>query len=163
MSVKITRGGSWDLVCVNYDGWPNGLKFHKDGRAFIACYKQSLMVLDVASAEIETVLETMYSEGFKGLNDLHFTQSGDLYFTDQGQTGILDWPGRVFRYTADGHLHRVATNVPSPNGIHPQQYRKEGLCGGHPHPADLAPAADGRRQPDHDRRCHPAFRWTCRA
>ncbi len=113
---KITPDGSWDLVC-EYDGWPNGLKFHKDGRAFIACYKQGLMVLDVASGKIEPILGTMYSEGFKGLNDLHFTSAGDLYFTDQGQTGILDWSGRVFRYTADGHLHRVATNVPSPNGI----------------------------------------------
>ncbi len=113
---RITPDGSWDLVC-EYDGWPNGLKFHKDGRAFIACYKQGLMVLDVDTGKIEPILATMYSEGFKGLNDLHFTNTGDLYFTDQGQTGILDWSGRVFRYTSDGRLDRIATNVPSPNGI----------------------------------------------
>jgi len=113
---RITPDGSWDLVC-EYDGWPNGLKFHKDGRAFIACYKQGLMVLDVDTGKIEPILATMYSEGFKGLNDLHFTNTGDLYFTDQGQIGILDWSGRVFRYTSDGRLDRIATNVPSPNGI----------------------------------------------
>ena len=34
---RIDRKGEWDLV-VQYDGWPNGLKFHRDGRAFIADY-----------------------------------------------------------------------------------------------------------------------------
>ncbi len=59
----------------------------------------------------------MYSESFKGLNDLHFASNGDLYFTDQGQTGIVDPTGRVFRLRANGQLDRLALNVPSPNGI----------------------------------------------
>ena len=59
----------------------------------------------------------MYSEGFKGLNDLHFASNGDLYFTDQGQTGIADPTGRVFRLRANGALDRLVLNVPSPNGI----------------------------------------------
>jgi gluconolactonase len=59
----------------------------------------------------------MYSENFKGLNDLHFASNGDLYFTDQGQTGIADPTGRVFRLRANGQLDRLALNVPSPNGI----------------------------------------------
>jgi hypothetical protein len=48
----ITPKGDWELV-VQYDGWPNGLKFHKDGRAFIACYKQGLVVLDPKTGKIE--------------------------------------------------------------------------------------------------------------
>ena len=113
---KITPDGEWDIVC-EYDGWPNGLKFHKDGSAYIACYKQGLMKLNVNSGSIEPIIDTMYSEGFKGLNDLHFTSNGDLYFTDQGQTGIIDPTGRVFRLTANGELHKLVTNAPSPNGI----------------------------------------------
>src|SRR5271167_4179349 len=35
---KITSGGEFH-VAAEYDGWPNGLKFHKDGRIFIADYK----------------------------------------------------------------------------------------------------------------------------
>ena len=63
------------------------------------------------------MLGTAFSEGFKGLNDLHFASNGDLYFTDQGQTGIADPTGRVYRLRANGALDRLADNVPSPNGI----------------------------------------------
>jgi gluconolactonase len=113
---RISPGGEWDLV-IQYDGWPNGLKFHKDGRAFITCYKKGLLALDPKSGKLETILETAFSEGFKGLNDLHFASNGDLYFTDQGQTGITDPTGRVYRLRANGALDRLAANVPSPNGI----------------------------------------------
>jgi gluconolactonase len=113
---RISPKQEWKLV-VQYDGWPNGLKFHKDGRIFIADYKKGILALDPKTAKIEPVLETAYSEGFKGCNDLHFASNGDLYFTDQGQTGIADPTGRVFRLRADGGLDRLCSNVPSPNGI----------------------------------------------
>jgi gluconolactonase len=113
---RIDPRGAWELV-VQYDGWPNGMKFHKDGRLFICDYKKGLLLLDVKTGKLETLLETAYSEGFKGLNDLHFANNGDLYFTDQGQTGIADPTGRVFRLKANGELRRLAENVPSPNGI----------------------------------------------
>ncbi len=113
---KITPAREWELV-VQYDGWPNGLKFHIDGRIVIADYRRGLMILDPGPGTIEPLLETAYSEGFKGLNDLHFASNGDLYFTDQGQTGVADPTGRVFRLRADGVLDRLASNVPSPNGI----------------------------------------------
>lgn len=113
---RITTTGAWELV-TQYDGWPNGLKFHEDGRIFIADYRTGLMVLDPATGKVEARLDTAYSEGFKGLNDLHFASNGDLYFTDQGQTGITDPSGRVFRLRATGTLDKLAANVPSPNGI----------------------------------------------
>lgn len=113
---RLTPRGDWDLV-TQYDGWPNGLKLHKDGRIFIADYKRGLMALDPGRGTVEPLLETAYSEGFKGLNDLHFASNGDLYFTDQGQTGIADPTGRVFRMRVSGALDKLATNVPSPNGI----------------------------------------------
>ena len=113
---RISPKGVWDLV-VQYDGWPNGLKFHKDGRAYITCYKKGLLVLDPKTGKLETILETAFSEGFKGLNDLHFASNGDLYFTDQGQSGITDPTGRVYRLRANGALDRLVANVPSPNGI----------------------------------------------
>jgi len=113
---RITPRGQWELV-IEYDGWPNGLKIHRDGSMWIADYKRGLLKLDADKGTIAPAIETMYSEGFKGLNDLHFAANGDLYFTDQGQTGIADPTGRVFRLRADGGLDRLALNVPSPNGI----------------------------------------------
>ena len=36
---RISPAGEWDCVA-EYDGWPNGLKFHRDGRIFIADYRR---------------------------------------------------------------------------------------------------------------------------
>jgi gluconolactonase len=117
---RISPKGDWDLA-VQYDGWPNGLKIHKDGRIFIADYKKGLLVLDPENGTLEPLLETAFSESFKGLNDLHFADNGDLYFTDQGQSGIADPTGRVWRLRMEGknagELQRLVANAPSPNGI----------------------------------------------
>jgi gluconolactonase len=121
---RVDTKGDWELA-VQYDGWPNGLKIHKDGRIFICDYRKGLLTLDPKSGAIEPFLETAFSESFKGLNDLHFADNGDLYFTDQGQSGIADPTGRVWRLRAGGRnegknageLHRLVSNAPSPNGI----------------------------------------------
>ncbi len=113
---KVSPAGDWTLV-TEYDGWPNGLKFHKDGRAFITDYKRGIMILDPATGKVTPLIETVRTESFKGVNDLHFASNGDLYFTDQGQTGLHDPTGRVYRYAADGRLTCLVNTVPSPNGI----------------------------------------------
>jgi gluconolactonase len=113
---RIDPRGQWELA-VQYDGWPNGMKIHKDGRMFICDYRKGLLVFDPKSGRIEPLVETFHSEGFKGLNDLHFAANGDLYFTDQGQTGCIDPTGRVFRLRASGAIERLARNVPGANGI----------------------------------------------
>ena len=104
-------------LAAEYDGWPNGLKIHRDGRIFICDYRRGLMVLDPASGRVAPHLATRYSEGFKGLNDLVFAANGDCYFTDQGQTGMHDPSGRVYRLSPAGRLDCLMANVPSPNGI----------------------------------------------
>lgn len=114
---RISPKGEWSLV-VQYDGWPNGLKIHRDGRIFIADYKQGILLLDPETKQIRPLLTHRRSEGFKGINDLIFDRSGRLYFTDQGQTGMHDPSGRVFRYDPDTERLDclLATGV-SPNGI----------------------------------------------
>jgi len=59
----------------------------------------------------------MWSESFRGCNDLHLASNGDIYFTDQGQTGMHDPSGRVYRFTKDGKLRLLVGNGPSPNGL----------------------------------------------
>ena len=114
---RISPDKHWDVI-VEYDGTPNGLKLHKDGRAFIADRKNGLMVLDPATGKIETLLSgPAAGQKFKGLNDLHFASNGDLYFTDQGRTGLQDPTGHVYRLTAGGGLDTIIANAPSPNGL----------------------------------------------
>lgn len=102
---------------LEYDGEPNGLKFHRDGRAFIADCKNGLMVFDPATGKIEPFLERALVQRFKGLNDLVFASNGDVYFTDQGQTGLHDATGKLYRLDRNGRLDCLLSNVPSPNGL----------------------------------------------
>ena len=113
---RVTPTGEWDLI-VKYDGWPNGLKFHPDGRLIIADYRHGLLALDVDSRKVSPLVTHTLSQRFKGVNDLTFAQNGDLYFTDQGQTGLHDPSGAVYRLKADGMLQQLLSDVPSPNGL----------------------------------------------
>jgi len=100
-----------------YDGEPNGLKIHRDGRIFIADHKQGLLRLDPATGRVSVALDRPYAERFKGLNDLLFARNGDLYFTDQGESDLRDLSGRLYCLRADGRLDCLLDNVPSPNGL----------------------------------------------
>jgi gluconolactonase len=104
-------------LATEYDGWPNGLKIHRDGRIFIADYKRGLVLLDPRTDSAAPILGSRNSESFKGLNDLVFAANGDCYFTDQGQTGMHDPTGRVFRLQENGRLDCLMDTIPSPNGI----------------------------------------------
>lgn len=113
---RIGAGGDWSLVA-EYDGWPNGLAIHADGTLWIADYRRGILRLDPATGRIDTVLGHRNSESFKGVNDLTFDRQGRLYFTDQGQTGLHDPTGRVYRYGTDGRLDQLLGHAPSPNGL----------------------------------------------
>ncbi|AJE46774.1 SMP-30/gluconolactonase/LRE family protein [Celeribacter indicus] len=106
----------WDLV-VAYDGLPNGMKFLGGSEFMIADHKRGLVRLDAAAGRVEDVLTGLYSEPFKGLNDLTLHEDGSILFTDQGQTGLHDPTGRVFRRTPEGRIDRLLSNAPSPNGL----------------------------------------------
>ena len=113
---RIDPKGEWELI-VQYEGEPNGMKFASDGEIIIADYRNGLLSLDVKRGTVRGFLERRNTERFKGVNDLIFDSRGNLYFTDQGQTGLHDPTGRVFRLGADGRLDMLLGNVPSPNGI----------------------------------------------
>ena len=113
---RIDPQGEWELVA-QWDGEPNGMKFLNAGQLLVTDYKNGLVVLDVQSGQVRPYLERRNSERFKGVNDLVFDSKGHLYFTDQGQTGLHDPTGRVYRLAPDGRLDMLLSNVPSPNGI----------------------------------------------
>jgi len=113
---RIAPDGQWSLAA-EYDGWPNGLKIGADGRVLVADYSHGIMELDVKSGQMLKVLTSRNSESFRGCNDLHLASNGDIYFTDQGQTGLHDPSGRVYRLTESGRLDCLIDTGISPNGL----------------------------------------------
>ncbi len=113
---RVDCAGKWTLVA-EYDGEPNGLKVRGDGTLLVADYRRGLLAVDPANGSVEPLLARRHSESFRGLNDLALAANGDVYFTDQGQTGLHDPSGRVYRLRAGGQLDLLLGNVPSPNGI----------------------------------------------
>ncbi len=113
---RIDPQGEWELVA-QWDGEPNGMKFLNATELLVTDYRNGLMVVDSRSGAVRPHLGRRNTESFKGLNDLTFDSQGNLYFTDQGQTGLHDPTGRVYRLSPSGRLDLLLANVPSPNGI----------------------------------------------
>ena len=129
---RISPALEWTLVA-EYDGWPNGTAIHRDGTLWITDYRRGLLTLDPSSRTSDrttirdpaVILGHRNSESFKGVNDLTFDGEGNCYFTDQGQTGLHDPGGRVYRLApsplgegrGEGRLDVIIDGIPSPNGI----------------------------------------------
>jgi gluconolactonase len=113
---RLSAKAEWSVV-TQYDGMPNGLKIHKDGRLFVSDRQNGIMIVDPVTGKVEPFIGPDKLPGYKGVNDLFFASNGDLYFTDQGETGLHDPTGRVFRLRASGQLDCLISNVPSPNGL----------------------------------------------
>lgn len=113
---KVSNAGEWTLLS-EYDGWPNGMKVLDDGRLIIADYGLGILQLTPGECKPTPLVTSFRSEGFLGCNDLFFDDQGCLWFTDQGQTGLHNPAGRVFRLDQNGSLTCVLGNIPSPNGL----------------------------------------------
>ena len=113
---RIAPGGRWD-VFAHYEGNPNGLKVHRDGRIFVADHHLGLLCFDPRSGERTVLAEGTADGPFRGLNDLVFDDAGTLYFTDPGESGLDDPHGRVFRMRADGTIDLLAEGLAYPNGL----------------------------------------------
>lgn len=113
---RISPAGDVELF-IEYDGEPNGLKIHRDGRIFVADYRHGIMLIDPATRAVTPFLERAALDRFKGVNDLVFAGNGDLYFTDQGLTGLQDPSGSLYRLRPNGQLDRLLHDIPSPNGL----------------------------------------------
>ena len=113
---RIDPAGAWTLVA-EYDGEPNGMKFLDAHTLLVTDYKTGLMRIDVRTGAVTPHLQRRNTERFKGVNDLVLDAQGNIYFTDQGQTGLHDPTGRLYRLRPDGQLDLLLGNVPSPNGV----------------------------------------------
>ena len=115
--LRVSPAGKFEVM-LQYDGEPNGLKIHRDGRVFVADHRHGLMVHTPGSDRIEVLLGSARREGLKGLNDIFFASNGDLYFTDQGESALEDATGRVYRLRADGKtVDLIMSGLAGPNGL----------------------------------------------
>jgi gluconolactonase len=110
----IDRKGDFDLFA-EYDGEPNGIAIHQDGRVFVADHMHGILSFD-SKGRMTPVVSRYHAQRFKGVNDLYFDHAGNLFFTDQGVTDLADPTGSVYRLSA-GNLQQLVSCVPSPNGL----------------------------------------------
>ncbi len=82
---SFTADGALSLF-LEYEGEPNGLKIHKDGRLFVTDYRNGIITIDPKTRKIEPHVTQVANERLHGPNDLSFASNGDLYFTDQGNS-----------------------------------------------------------------------------
>ncbi|MFK4875210.1 SMP-30/gluconolactonase/LRE family protein [Novosphingobium sp. ZW T3_23] len=105
-------------VGFEYDGQPNGMKFLADGRLLAADHHKGMVICDPSSGRSEVWFDRYLLEPFLGCNDLTISRNGDIYFTDQGQSGWQNPNGRLFRVRAGtGRLELLLDGIPSPNGL----------------------------------------------
>jgi gluconolactonase len=108
---RISPEGAWH-VFAEYDGKPNGLKIHRDGRIFVADGAYGILAFDPTSAERTTVVGDL-----AGPNDLVFADNGDLYFTDPEGSHLGNPIGRVLRLRTNGQLEVLMQGLTYPNGL----------------------------------------------
>ncbi len=113
---RIDAKGEWDMVA-EWEGEPNGMKFIGPLALLVTDYRNGLVEVDLRTGTVRPHLSRRNTESFKGVNDLTLDSRGNVYFTDQGQTGLHDPTGRVYRLTREGRLEVLLSNIPSPNGI----------------------------------------------
>ncbi|OAG40973.1 hypothetical protein AYO21_04815 [Fonsecaea monophora] len=111
----------WRCVA-EYDGEPNGMAWHPGKKLIlIADRHRGIVTLDLQAQrdedKVQFPLPSFNGEPFKGCNDLVVGHDGSVFFTDQGQTGLQDPTGRVFRWHMDGRLDLLLRNGISPNGL----------------------------------------------
>lgn len=115
--IKISPKGTAEIVC-EYDGAPNGLQVGTDGYIYITDRFKGIMQLEPGSGKIQTHCGVdALSPGFQGLSDMTIASNGDIYFTDQGDSHLLNPTGRMLRLSSRGKVDILMEGLPGPNGI----------------------------------------------
>lgn len=113
--VKVRPDGQYSQF-VATGGKPNGSRFHRDGRLFIADIGRRQILAADPNGMLTLVIDAFEEEPLLGPNDLVFDSQGALYFTDPGLESKESY-GQVFRWTPDGSLTLLASDLVYPNGI----------------------------------------------
>lgn len=114
--LTLDPAGRW-AVAFGYDGWPNGLKIAPDGLVHVADNRLGILRFDPATGARTVLADRFRGDPLIGPNDLTLSRSGDIYFTDQGNSDLVRPYGRVLCLRRNGSLELIAEGLPSPNGL----------------------------------------------
>jgi gluconolactonase len=112
---KVTPSGHCSRF-VATGGKPNGARFHRDGRLFIADIGRREILAATVDGVLAIIVDNFDRQALRGPNDLIFDRAGRLYFTDPG-LGDLKNPGAIFRWTPPATLTLLTSGQLYPNGI----------------------------------------------
>ena len=118
----------------------------RKGRILVADYMHGIMELDAKAGRMLPILTARNSESFKGCNDLHIASNGDIYFTDQGQTGLHDPTGRVYRLATSGQARLPDRQRHQPQRPGARSRRGRAVRGDDPRQRGVADAVHEGRQ-----------------
>jgi gluconolactonase len=116
---RITPAGEVSPYCEMPAG-PNGSTWHRDGRIFCTNPLVRAIYEFPAGGGSGRVFADRCSEDgqpFLGPNDLRFSRSGDLYWTDPEGSTVANPMGCVYWATPDGYVRRFASGLAYPNGM----------------------------------------------
>ena len=102
----------------------NGLMFNAKGRLFACCASplggRRALVEILPDGKVKTIVGKFQGKRFNSPNDIVIDRKGRIYFSDPKYVGpekmeltSMD----VYRYDADGSLHRVTSDIDKPNGV----------------------------------------------
>ena len=116
--LKITPAGEVS-VGAEYDGEPNGLKFHKDGRGFICDHKHGIMVFDPRdAARSSRSWSAPRSNGSRRPTTWSSPATATCISPTRARPGLRRSDRAALPPARrDGRLECLLDNVPSPNGL----------------------------------------------
>src|SRR5262249_23591549 len=86
-------------------------------RIFVADHRNGILAFDPQTGARTLIRDRSNNGCFKGLNDLTFSSTGDLFVTDQGKSGYDDPTGTVYRLRRTGELDLLFGGMGGLNGV----------------------------------------------
>ena len=143
---RITPKKDWELV-TQYDGWPNGLKIHKDGRIFICDYKEGLLVPGSEDGQDRNHSAHRVQRRLQGPERSALRRQRRPVFHRPGADRHRRSDRARLSPRHQGPARPPVRQRAEPERHHAVDDRQARVRRRHALAADLAAAADGRRQP----------------
>lgn len=125
--VRMNADGTDATVLVNTGGRPLGLEWLPDGRLLVCDCLLGLLAIDLATKDIEVLVESVQGKKLMVCNNPSVAKDGTIYFSDSSQrypltqirSEIIEHiaTGRLLRRKVDGSVDVLMDNLQFANGV----------------------------------------------